>query len=372
MKEIFSKKILAIFLIFLFGFSSLEGRAKKKQAFAPLFIKSFKSAIQGIKLATSSGDFVVYGKDWLSYFNARGKQVWKKKDFKYICGVGISRDGQVVLYQTSSVPKTGPQTTLDLTVHIADGTGKELLSVPNPYRYFYSLLSPKGNYIVFGDPMAKKIYVYERNLNRLWERETYLWYINFDPEEEFIYDSAFGLVLNMKGRRVWELPRGMKFLSISARAEIILSCPFLLVKSKNQIYLTARTTLEQVIFQGLNAVVSYDGALVAFQNLEKEVQLWRTRDLIGSFKGEKPAHPLWKEKTAPVKFFNISFDNQTLFIQGETEQGITQMELIDLVKLKRIWEKGWSLPPEKLFIGEENQVLVLQQGANLLEYYQLR
>ena len=320
-------------------------------------------------MARGSGDFVVYGKDWLSYFNARGKQVWKKKDFKYICGVGISRDGQVVLYQSSLVPKKGPQTTLDLMVHLVDGTGKELLSVPNPYRYFYSLLSPKGNYIVFGDPMAKKIYVYERNLNRLWERETYLWYISFDPEEEFIYDSAFGLVLNMKGRRVWELPRGMKFLSISARAEIILSCPFLLVKSKNQIYLTARTTLEQVIFQGLNAVVSYDGALVAFQNLEKEVQLWRTRDLIDHIKAHAPPKMLGKVDFMPCKIINFSFDDKTIFLYGVSKQGLAMAKLIELGNFKTIWSKGWSKEPKKILIGEQNQNLLVQIDDYVVEYY---
>ncbi len=357
-----------IFLLFLNIFLLSAQKHKPKDL---VFFKTYKKELKGIYLARSSGDVLVHTTEWISLLDTTGKQLWKKKGFKYVCGAGISRDGSIILFQTSSKPKTGPQTLLNLTVHIYNKNGEELISALNPYRYFNSVLSPKGNYIVFGDPVTKKIYVYDRNLNRLWERETYLWYIGFDPDEQFIYDSAFGLILNMKGRRVWELPSGMKFLSISSGAEVVLSQPFLLLKSKNQIYLTNRVSLEQVIFTGLIATVSYDGSLVAYQDLAHRIWIWRTRDLIEHIKSRAQTTALGKIDFVPCKMLNFSLDDKTVFLYGISKQGVGYARLVRLLDMKTLWSKNWSKAPEKILVSEDNKFVLIQSGPFTIELYQL-
>jgi len=334
------------------------------------------SELKGVFLAGSSGEVLLQGEDWLKLFDAKGKELWKKDDLKFVTGVGLSRDGQVILYQTSAVPKKGLQITeLDLTVHLADRSGKETLSQPNPYRYFTSQLSPTGNYIIFGDALAKKIYVHDRAMNKLWDRESYLWYVGFDPEEKFVYDSTSGLLLNLEGRRVWELPSGQRFLSMSASAEIVLSQPFLtLLQSQKQIYLTSRVSLEQVILDGYGAGVSYDGGLTAYEGLDRKVQVWRTRELIEKTQETGKGKALWSGELYLAQLLQFSRDGRTLFAYGETSQGSGKAFLVELEKSKTVWEKDWFEAPRKyrLAVSEDNRFLAVQTGPNTVEYYCLK
>ena len=317
----FSKIFLALGLMIVIGLTGIQAAAKTKDQPSPGLVFKELSAqpIKGIYLALSTGEALIHSEEWVKFNDANGKLLWKKDGMKYVTGAGVSRDGDVIIFQTSPVPKTTAQTTLNLTIHILDQKGQELLSKDNPYRYFTSILSPKGNYIVFGDPLAKKIYVYDRSMNPLWEREAYLWYIGFDPEEQFIYDSTSGMILNRDGRRVWELASGMRFLSISSGAEVVLSQPFLTVlESQKKIYLTSRVSLEQVIFDGYCAGVSYDGSLVAYQGLDRKIKVFRTRELFEKNKESGTGSPIWTGDIYLARTLQFSRDAQTLFIHGET------------------------------------------------------
>ena len=139
------------------GQEQAQPSEKEKAKSGLAFLHIFPSEIKGVYLAKSTGEVMVHGDEWVEYYDPEGKQLWKKEGFKYVCGGGASRDGQTVLYQTSDVPKT-QQTTLELKVHVVDRTGNESINQPNPYKYFTSILSPKGNYILFGDPLYKMIY----------------------------------------------------------------------------------------------------------------------------------------------------------------------------------------------------------------------
>jgi len=364
------KGLTGMFAGVVFWALAASGQITGKILPGPVFQKSFPSEIKGVFLAKTSGEVLVYGDDWVEYYECGGKLLWRSKGFKFVCGPGVSRDGSVVLYQTSPVPKTD-QTLLNLTVHIVNRGGQELLSKPNPYRYFTSILSSRGNYIVFGDPMAKKIYVYDQNLNFQWERETYLWYINFDPEDQFVFDSAFGLILNPQGRRVWELPSGAKFLGMSSNAEILLSQRFLTARGRNQIYLTTRTTAQQVVLEGFCAGVSYDGSLTAFQDLQRQIHVYRTRELLEKMAGNQNISPLWSGEMALAKILQFSTDNSKLFIYGLSGQKFGKIILIDLAKSKKIWDKEWVNPPVAVFPTEDNRYLAVQLESQM-EYYLMR
>jgi hypothetical protein len=235
------------------------------------------------------------------------------------------------------------------------------------------LLSPKGTYIVFGEATAKKIYVYDKNLNPLWERETYLWYIGFDPDERFIFDSVSGMLLNTDGRRVWELPAGQKFLGISSGAEVVLSQPFLTIGSgRNKLYLTNRVSLEQVILDGYCAGVSYDGSLIAYQGLDRKVLVYRTRELFEKEKGRGEANPVWSLDINLAKLLQFSRDAQSLFIYGETSQKYGKAIFIDLNSGKKLWDKEWFSPLLKYVLSEDNRFFLAQTDSRSIEYYCLK
>ncbi len=365
-------KILGV-LVLLLGLAVVAAMGKDQPSPGLVFKETGVSEIKGLYLAGLSGEVLIQGEDWLKLYDQKGKLVWKKDDLKFVTGAGISRDGQVILYQTSPVPKKGLQITeLDLIVHLADRSGQEQLSKPNPYRYFTSQLSPKGNYIIFGDALAKKIYAHDRAMNPLWDRESYLWYVGFDPEEKFIYDSTSGLLLNLEGRRVWELPSGMRFLSMSASAEIVLSQPFLtLLQSQKQIYLSSRVSLEQVILEGYGAGVSYDGGLVAFQGLDRKVQVWRTRELIEKNKGTGKGSAIWTGEVYLAQLLQFSRDGRSLFVYGETSQGSGKAFLVEFEKSRKLWEKEWFEAPLKyrMAVSEDNRLLAAQTTPTTVEYY---
>jgi hypothetical protein len=340
---------------------------KEKAKSGLAFVHIFSSEIKGVYLAKSTGEVMVHGDDWVEYYDSEGRQLWKKDGFKFVCGSGVSRDGQTVLFQTSDAPKV-QQTTLDLKVHVADRSGNEAINQPNPYKYFTSTLSPKGSYIVFGDPLYKMIYAYDRNLTLQWERETYLWYIYFDPDEQFIYDSAGGMILNIQGKRVWELPSGAKFLSVSSGAEILLSQRFLSAKARNQIYLTSRTTAQEVILEGWCAGVSYDGSLTAYEDMDRKVHVYRTKELFDKMTGGADAKPIWTGDFYLAKQIQFAPDNSRLFIYGENSQQSGRAEIIDLSKLKQTWEKEWVNPPTFVSASEDTRTMVFASGASL-EYY---
>jgi len=346
--------------------------AQEKQKTGLSFVHLFPSEVKGVFLAKSTGEVMAYGDEWVEYYDPEGKQLWKKTGYKFICGAGVSDDGRTVLFQSSLAPKV-QQTMLDLTVHVVERDGSEAVNQPNPYRYFTSILSSKGNYIVFGDPLAKKIFVYDRKLNLLWERETYLWHIGFDPEEQLIYDSALGMLLNLQGRRVWELPSGAKFLSVSSGAEILLSQRFLTAKARNQIYLTSRTTAQEVILEGLCAGVSYDGSLTALENPERKVQVWRTKELFDKMSRGQTGEvkPVWSGDFYLARQLRFSEDNLRLFIYGETSQQSGRAEVIDLNKGRQVWEKDWINPPAFISASNDTHAMVSASGSQL-DYYRPR
>lgn len=345
---------------------------QEKQKTGLSFIRFCPSEIKGVYLAKSTGEVMVYGDEWVEYYDQDGRQLWKKTGYKFICGAGLGDDGRTVLFQSSPEPKI-QQTMLDLTVHVVERDGTESINQPNPYRYFTSLLSPKGNYLVFGDPLAKKVYVYDRKLNFLWERETYLWHIGFDPEEQFIYDSAFGMLLNREGRRVWELPSGAKFLSVSSGAEILLSQRFLTAKARNQIYLTSRTTAQEVILEGFCAGVSYDGSLTAVETMERKVQVWRTKHLFDKMSGGtvEDVKPVWSGNFYLARQLHFSQDNSRLFIYGETSQQSGRVEIIDLNNGRQVWEKDWVNPPSFISVSYDTHAMVSVSGSQL-DYFRPR
>ena len=204
-----------------------------------------------------------------------------------------------------------------------------------------------------------------------WQRETYLWYIYFDPEEQLIYDSAGGMILNMQGKRVWELPSGAKFLSVSSGAEILISQHFLTAKSRNQIYLTARTTAQEVILEGWCGGVSYDGSLVAYEDMDRKIQIYRTKELFDKMTNGAQVKPLWTGDFYLAKQVQFAWDNSRLFIYGLTSQEGGRVEIIDLSKLKQTWEKNWVNPPPFVSASDDVRTMVFASGASL-EYYKPR
>jgi hypothetical protein len=373
-----SRFLLALTFVLVVGtFSesaySEQGKDKDGPKKGLVFKESWKEDLKGVYLATSTGDVLVHTEQWVRFYDVNGKLVWKKDDLNFVTGGGVSREGDLIIYQSSPVPKTGQLTTLDLTVHILNHQGDEVLSKPNPYRYFNTLLSPKGTYIVFGEATAKKIYVYDKNLNPLWERETYLWYIGFDPDERFLFDSVSGMLLNTDGRRVWELPAGQKFLGISSGAEVVLSQPFLTIGSgRNKLYLTNRVSLEQVILDGYCAGVSYDGSLIAYQGLDRKVLVYRTRELFEKEKGRGEANPVWSLDINLAKLLQFSRDAQSLFIYGETSQKYGKAIFIDLNSGKKLWDKEWFSPLLKYVLSEDNRFFLAQTDSRSIEYYCLK
>jgi len=366
---------LVVVLGFLPGFKKKEKQVEQpapakpaeKQAPGLAYARLFAGEVKGLYLAGTTGEVLVYGDEWVEYLDGAGKQLWKKTGYQHVCGGGVSRDGQTVLFQTSPAPKV-QQSMLELTVHVADRAGNEIVNQPNPQRYFTSILSPKGNYIVFGDPLAQTVYVYDRQLNLLWTRNIYLWYVGFDPEEQLIYDSASGIVLSNRGRRVWQLPSGAKFLSVSSGAEVLLSQAFGTVASRTRIYLTSRTTAREVILQGHCAGVSFDGSLTGFEDLDRKVHVYRTMELFDKMSGSQEVKPIWTGDFYFARQIRFSADNSRLYIYGDTMQQSGRVEVIDLSKGRQLWEKDWVNPPSNIAVSEDLRFLVFSSGLSVEAY----
>jgi hypothetical protein len=237
----------------------------------------------------------------------------------------------------------------------------------NPYRYNMTQLSPTGSYIVFGDPMEKQIKIYDANLNLLWTKELYLWYISFDPKEHFLFDAVEGLLFNLEGRQVWDVGGLSRILSVSDEAEVMLTQKFLGRKGTDEMYLIDRTAIKKVVLQGRGGCVSPDGSMVAIVTPDKKLKIYRTKELLTTSVEELP--PIFQCDYFEPKFMNFSRDNMTLLAFGK--QSIYQRELIliGLNQNKILWKESLPDTVKEVLTTQNNRYILTKQDPTTIQMY---
>jgi len=322
--------------------------------------ETFLEEIQGFDLARRSGEVVVHSNHHVWYYNAEGKQAWKMgegKEWKYIGGAGISWDGQRVLFQTNLEPRRSTNL-LNLDVCLADAAGNLEWVKKNPYRYNTTRFSPSGRYILFGDPIEKTTKVHDQNLNLLWQKEIYLWYVVFDPVEHFVFDSLSGLLFDLEGRQVWDLGGNNRILSVSDNAEEVLSARFLGTQPQSALFLVSRTALKKVPLIGNSGAVSPDGSLLAYANGAHQILVYRTAELFSAGPDLKPIFTVGFEK--PM-LMNISRDNRSLFVFGQENQMRWVLMLVWLPEQKVLWREGVQDVVRDVKVTEDNRWIVYKR-----------
>jgi len=318
--------------------------------------ETYLEEIQGFDLARRTGELVVNSLERVWYYNTEGKQVWKMgdgKEWKYVGNLGISWDGQRVLFQTNLQPRHGTNQ-LDLDVHLVDAQGELQWVKKNPYRYNTSKFSPSGRFVLFGDPMEKTTKVYDQNLNLLWQKEIYAWYVVFDPAEEFLFDSVSGLLFDLEGHQVWDMGGNNRVLSVSDRAEVVLGARFLGLQPAADLFLIGRTALKKVPLKGRGGCVSPDGSLLAYVNAEGKVVVYRTQELFSAGPELKPIFSLGFDQ--PL-LMNLSRDNRSLFVFGQENQTLQQwgMMLVWLPDQKVLWKENVQDVVRDVKVSEDNR-----------------
>lgn len=318
--------------------------------------ETYTEEIQGFDLARRTGELAVNSNQHVWYYNAEGKQVWKMgegRGWQYVGNLGISWDGQRVLFQTNLQPRQATNL-LDLDVHLVDAGGNLQWVKKNPYRYNTSKFSPSGRYVLFGDPIEKATKVHDQDLNLLWQKEIYLWFVVFDPAEQFLFDSVSGLLFDFEGRQVWDMGGNTRVMSVSDRAEVVLAGRFLGLQPTSELYLVSRTALKKVPLKGGVGCVSPDGSLLAYANAERKVVVYRTQELFSAGPELKPIFSLNFDR--PL-LMNLSRDNRSLFIFGQVSQAQMKwaLMLVWLPEQKVLWEQGVEDVVQDVKVSEDNR-----------------
>lgn len=331
--------------------------------------ESFPQEIKGSCLARKSGDVLIhtYEKVWL--FDSSGKLVWKQGDgrgWKYIAGAGISEDGRKAIFQVNLEPKIATNL-LELNVYCIDREGTLLWAKNNPYRYNLSQLSPGGNYIIFGDPIEKLIKVHDQGLNLLWQKELYLWYIDFDPKENFLFDAVEGLLFDMKGRQLWDMGGQGRILSVSEDAEVILTQKFLGRESTRDMQLISRTALKKVMLEGFGGCVSSDGSLAAIVNSKGWIQVFRTKEILEG--GLEGLPPIFQYEFLSAELMNFSDDNKSLLVFGKETQYKTRLLLAGLSENKVLWMESFEDSVKPPQVTRDNRLILFMRDPNTVEMF---
>ncbi len=332
--------------------------------------ESFIDEVRYFHLAFKSGDVLVYTNNYVWLYDSSGKLLWKQgegRDWKYITGGGISDDGRKIIFQVNLEKKVATNL-LDMDMYYLDREGKLIWVKDNPYRYNQSQLSRTGKYILFGDPIEKNVKVYDQNLNHLWERELYLWYISFDPMENFLFDAHGGLLFNMEGRQVWDVGGLARILSVSDNAEVIISQRFLGRKTTSEMYIVGRVALKKVVLNGAGGCVSPDGSLVAVVTDDTKLKVYRTQELFTSSPEQLP--PIFQCDFLKADVLNISRDNMTVLVFGKENMYQRTLMLVGLNQNKVLWKESFPDHIKKVYLTENNKYILVKQDPTTIEMFQ--
>ncbi len=370
------KTFLAVGLIViaLLAAGSSQGRKKwgKANVGSPerssrsVWVQTFPEKVKHAYLATQTGEVLVHSLNHVWLVGSNGVVSWTQgngQGWNYICGAGIAADGSRSLFQTDTQPKQATNL-LNLTVHYLDREGEVIWSNPNPYKYNSSQLSPSGKYIFFGDAFEKGARMFDEQFNLVWEKDLYLWYLIFDPLENYTYDAVDGLLFNMQGRQVFDFgARGNKIYGISDNAEVILVKQFLGPK-RSEMFLMSKKMLKRVDFMGLGGGVSPDGSLIAVVTEKKKLKVFDTLQVLEA--GNLDVEPLIQTGLARTQIMNFSRDNQTLFIKGDNMAGQLLM-MIDLENKQILWKAPPPSGTTKVVPMQDNKnIMVLTDSSTVM------
>ena len=331
-----------------------------------VWTKVFSEEVKGVALAKKTGAVVANTLTRVYYFQDNVRPLWSAgegQNWKHVEGLGISGDGNRVLFQTDLMPKVHTEG-MNFTVHLLDGAGKELWAKPNPYRWEKTLLSPSGKYILFGEQFHPSLKLHDDNLNLLWHKNIQIWYVAFDPLEHFIFDGEGGQLYTLQGEPTWDFGAYTKVLSVSDDAEYVMTQFYRSVQAFQRIFLIGRLDLKKIELSGTGGCVSPDGALTAYVNSDKQLVIYKTAELLEA--GGPKIKPLFKTDFVQPWVIQLGRGNQSLFVLGKKSELASVIMLIDLAKMKKVWERPVDDSLRLALPTEDNQMVVIQQDPKVL------
>ncbi len=331
--------------------------------------RMFPGDLTGVAVARKTGAVAASTEEKLYYFKDSSRPEWtagSQKDWKHIQDVDISEDGDAVFFQTDDKKKERTEA-MDLTMRLYNGEGEEIWSKQNPRRYVNAMLSPAGNYILTGEMMHLGVRCYDRNLNRLWEKQIQFWYLEIDPLEKYVFDGQGGRLYTMEGRKVWEFDKATRILSVSDNAEYVLAKNYAAARTRQRMFVNARVALKKVELAGTGGCVSPDGTYIAYVNDDKKLVVYRTRELLDN--GPNALPPLYEEPFQKPWSMNLARDNRSLYIMGKKSEQLSTMMLVDLVNMKKAWEKPVKSDLRTALPTGNNRQVVLKTKDKTLKKY---
>jgi hypothetical protein len=337
---------------------------------ALVWTRIFPGELTGVAIARNTGEVAALTKSKVYYFRGDSPNpTWtagEGEGWKLSQDLYISRDGRRVLFQTDTKKKRTTETK-SLTMHLFDGEGNRQWDKPNPFRYQNAMLSPSGKYILVGEMMHGGSKCYDDNLNLLWEKNIWFWYVAFDPLEHFIFDGEGGVLYTIDGDQVWNFGAHTLILSVSDDAEFVMSKYYRTVGTSQRMFLMGRLALKKIELAGTGGCVSPDGLFTAYVNDDKKLVVYRTREVLEA--GGRELAPLYETRFVKPWSMNISRDNRTLFVMGQESALRWVIMLVDLTSMKTAWKKTVEDTLRIALPTDDNRYVVIKPVYNSLVKY---
>jgi hypothetical protein len=335
--------------------------------------KIFPGKLQGVAVAKTSGAVAAITESKLYYFKDDPTAAWtagdnQNQDWKHLQDLYLNADGSRVFFQSDLKPRVHTET-MELTLHLFDGAGRELWAKPNLYRYQSAMMSPTGKYIIIGELFHGGIKVHDDNLNLLWEKNVQFWYIAYDPLERYLFDGEGGILYTVKGEQVWDFGGFTRILSVSDNAEYVMTQYYRTVQSSSRMFLMGRLALKKVELAGTGGCVSPDGSLAAYVNADQKLVVYRTLELLEAGPANLP--PLYHTGFIKPKTIQISRDNRSLLAVGQESVVNSAILLVNLDKMKTAFKKPIDADIQAALATEDNRLLVIKAGTNAIMAFNL-
>ena len=153
-----------------------------------LWEKTFTDRVRGIYIAQNTGNVLVHTLKKFWYFTPLGEILWEKVDrenWGWIGGVGISNDGENIIFQAALATEKSAQVKSFYTYYL-NKKGKVLWSSKTIKGI--TSFSPDGKFIITGSALDKEIEVYNNRGMLLWKvRTAGIWNIKFDPTGKIFF-----------------------------------------------------------------------------------------------------------------------------------------------------------------------------------------
>ena len=348
---------LFIPLILLFG--AIGGCSLSDNKPKLLWEKTYTDKIRGIYISNDAGNVIVHTSKKILYLSPSGERLWEKgegKNWGWIGGVGISDDGEYIVFQAALATEEAEQIK-DFYTYYLDKTGKVIWS--SKTLKGITSFSPDGKYIITGSALDEEMEVYNNRGILLWKTKTAgIWSIKFDPTGKFFFanEAGIGVLYSTAGDKIATFNAGMN-PQICDNAQYILVQSIELDK-RSSIYLYQRNGKLLKTLNGKGGCISQDGSLYIIVDKNRLRLIQREKDSV-----------LWEIGVPDINTCSISRNNRFIFAvsrKGADEYSVIYIfDIKDKKKIKPLKINGL----EKVRVTSDGKYFIVLQKGNKVRMF---